>query len=70
MIPRNHVDVDVWDSLTGSSARIEPDIVAVRLWGTKRYRILSCYQVGGGKRIYIITEWDRSLTTVLRPEEY
>jgi hypothetical protein len=33
-------------------------------------RLLSCYQVGGGKRIYIITEWDRSLTTVLLPEEY
>jgi hypothetical protein len=33
-------------------------------------RILSCYQVGGGRRIYIITEWDRSLTTVLLPEEY
>jgi hypothetical protein len=33
-------------------------------------RILSCYQVGGGRRIYIITEADRSLTTALRPEEY
>ena len=33
-------------------------------------RLLSCYQVGGGKRIYIITEADRSATTVLLPEEY
>ena len=33
-------------------------------------RILSCYQVGGGKRIYIITEWDRSSTCILLPEEY
>jgi hypothetical protein len=33
-------------------------------------RILSCYQVGGGRRIYIITEADRSSTCVLLPEEY
>lgn len=33
-------------------------------------RLLSCYQIGGGKRIYIITERDRSVTTVLLPEEY
>ena len=33
-------------------------------------RLLSCYQVGGGRRIYIITERDRSATTLLLPEEY
>lgn len=33
-------------------------------------RLLSCYQVGRGKRIYIITERDRSVTTLLLPEEY
>ena len=33
-------------------------------------RLLSCYEVAGGKRIYIITEWDRSVTTVLLPDEY
>ena len=34
------------------------------------FRILSCYQVGGGNRIYIITEADRSSTCILLPEEY
>ena len=34
------------------------------------FRILSCYQVGGGNRIYIITEADRSSTCILFPEEY
>lgn len=33
-------------------------------------RILSCYQVGGGNRIYIITEADRQSTCVMLPEEY
>lgn len=33
-------------------------------------RILSAYQTGAGEKIYIITEWDRSLTTILLPDEY
>ena len=34
-------------------------------------RILSCYPISPevGK-VWIITEWDRSVTTVLRPEDY
>jgi len=33
-------------------------------------RILSMYSTPGGERIYIITEWDRSVTTVMLREEY
>lgn len=33
-------------------------------------RLLSCYQLPGGKTIWIITEWDRSSTTILLPGEY
>ncbi len=33
-------------------------------------RILSHYKLGDGRRIYIITESDRSSTCVLLPEEY
>lgn len=32
-------------------------------------RILSAYELGGEK-VWIITEWDRSVTTALLPEEY
>ena len=32
-------------------------------------RIFALYNIGKDK-IYIITEWDRSLTTILLPEEY
>jgi hypothetical protein len=32
-------------------------------------RLLSAYTITG-KKIWIITEWDRSVTTVLFPEEY
>lgn len=33
-------------------------------------RLLSAYQKEGLPKIWIITEWDRSCTTVLFPDEY
>lgn len=33
-------------------------------------RLLSAYQLAGGVKFWIITEWDRSVTTVLLPSEY
>lgn len=33
-------------------------------------RIFSKYAVGSGQSVYVITERDRSVTTVLLPEEY
>jgi hypothetical protein len=33
-------------------------------------RLLSAYKTLKGERIWIITEWDRSATTLLLPEEY
>ena len=34
------------------------------------FRILSAYTTSAGERIWIITEADRSATTILLPEEY
>ena len=33
-------------------------------------RLLSAYHTDGGRKFWIITEADRSITTVLLPEEY
>ena len=33
-------------------------------------RLFSVYRSGAGVRFYVITEWDRSVTTVLLPEDY
>jgi hypothetical protein len=33
-------------------------------------RLLSAYHLKDGTKIWVITEWDRSATTVLLPEEY
>jgi hypothetical protein len=34
------------------------------------FRLLSAYTLPGGKRIWIITEADRSATTIWTPEDY
>jgi hypothetical protein len=34
------------------------------------YRVLSSYPIAGEKRIWIITEADRSITTLLLPSDY
>lgn len=33
-------------------------------------RILSAYTAANGEKLWVITEWDRKLTTVLMPDEY
>lgn len=33
-------------------------------------RVLSAYSSTEGRKFWIITEWDRSATTILLPEEY
>jgi hypothetical protein len=33
-------------------------------------RIFSAYKAPNGVKAWIITEWDRSVTTILRPEDY
>lgn len=33
-------------------------------------RVLSSYPLDGKTRIWVVTEWDRSVTTLLLPEEY
>ena len=33
-------------------------------------RLLSAYSADDGTKFWVITEWDRSATTVLFPEEY
>jgi hypothetical protein len=36
----------------------------------RQQRVLSCYRTAQNERIWIITEWDRSVTTILLPDEY
>jgi hypothetical protein len=51
-------DVDEEDQDTNKRALLDGD------------RLLSAYTLPGGRKIWIITEWDRSVTTLLFPEDY
>lgn len=33
-------------------------------------RVFSAYNLSSGDRLWVITEWDRSLTTILLPDDY
>jgi len=51
-------DLDDEDRASNETALIE---------GT---RLFSAYHAANGTKFWIITEWDRSLTTILLPEDY
>ena len=60
---RRHMSCD-WGELS------EDDVRENELSLTEGFRLLSAYQTGKGQRLWIITEADRSATTILLPSEY
>ena len=48
----------------------EEDIQENELSLQQGNRLFSAYHLNTGKKIWVITEWDRSVTTILLPEEY
>lgn len=60
---RRHVSGD-WGNVCSEDAEANEAAVNARA------RLLSAYTTSAGLRFWIITEADRSLTTVLLPEEY
>jgi hypothetical protein len=61
---RRHVTGD-WGDLDMQDKR--DNDLAVR---QKDRRILSAYTLKSGVKVWLITEWDRSATTLLLPDEY
>jgi hypothetical protein len=58
-----HVTGD-WDELP------EEDKAENRFSLEKGFRLLSSYRTAAGDKVWVITESDRSVTTLLLPEEY
>jgi len=48
----------------------EEDVIENERSVTRGLRIFSSYALNTGAKIWVITEWDRSVTTLLKPEEY
>ena len=53
-----------WGDLCEEDAQANPDAIE------QGDRILSAYKLEGGQKLWVITEADRSVTTLLLPEEY
>ena len=60
---RRHMSCD-WGELS------DDDVRENELSLKKGFRLLSNYQTGKGQQLWIITEADRSSTTMLTPSEY
>ena len=55
----------------GDWGELEPTDVAENEYSVVHgFRLLSSYQTDAGEKLWIITEADRSATTLLLPEEY
>jgi hypothetical protein len=55
----------------GDWGELEPTDVAENQYSIAHgFRLLSSYQTNAGEKLWIITEADRSATTLLLPEEY
>ena len=48
----------------------DEDIAENELSVERGFRILSSYELDSGAKVWVITEADRSATTILLPEEY
>jgi hypothetical protein len=53
-----------WGDLCDEDKRVNEDALK------QGERLLSCYQLPEGQKIYILTEWDRSSTCVMLAEDY
>ncbi len=56
---------------SGDWGTLPPEDAALNDYSvTHEGRVLSSYPLNGSERLWIITEWDRSVTTLLLPSEY
>ena len=59
-----------WGDLDDEDRRANDRAIAHEDDPDRRDRVLSSYRTRCGTKVWVITEWDRSVTTLLLPEEY
>ena len=65
---KRHADED-WGDLSDDDRQMNDDALEAERNGEPTDRLFSLYETDFAK-LYIITEYDRSVTTILLPEEY
>ena len=66
---QRHLSGD-WGDLCDEDKQLNDAAVANEGDSERQDRVLSAYHLTDQTKIWIITEWDRSVTTILLPEEY
>ena len=66
---RRHVCGD-WGDLDHEDKQANDNAVAHEGDKDRQGRVLSAYKLRNGRKSWLITEYDRSVTTILLPEEY
>ena len=59
-----------WGEVCPEDAELNNQAIAFEGDLDKQQRVLSAYRTNKGERLWCITEYDRSATTILLPEEY
>ena len=59
-----------WGEVCDDDKKLNDEAVAHEGDPDQQQRVLSCYRTSKNERIWVITEWDRSVTTLLLPSEY
>ena len=59
-----------WGDLDAEDRKANDMAIAYEGEADRQQRVLSSYRTCNDAKIWIITEWDRSVTTILLPEEY
>jgi hypothetical protein len=66
---KRHV-IGSWGDVCEEDAQANNDAVAHEGKPDKQQRVLSSYKTSRNQTVWVITEWDRSVTTLLLPSEY
>ena len=64
-----HITGD-WGELCQEDAQLNNEAISHEGNIDKQQRVMSIYKTSKNETIWIITEWDRSVTTILLPSEY
>ena len=66
---QRHQSAD-WGNICQEDKELNDEAIKYEGDPDKQQRVLSSYKLDTGETIWIITEWDRSVTTILLPDEY
>ena len=59
-----------WGEVCEDDKKLNDEAIAHEGDADQQQRVLSAYRTAKNEKLWIITEWDRSVTTILLPDEY